>query len=133
MVPSKPEIRVITLEDNSWAYTDVPYRALRSHVEEHLKALYPWVRDTRKNLMIRKYKIEVSESILIFSSFILTFPLDFTERRSPHMGSEEVTGCKLPLKLLSLNSVRIMATSSADQPTGCGTEPCSHEPEGEDL
>ncbi|KAF7540432.1 hypothetical protein G7054_g1330 [Neopestalotiopsis clavispora] len=58
MVPSKPEIRVITLEDNSWAYTDVPYRALRSHVEEHLKALYPWVRDTRKNLMIRKYKIE---------------------------------------------------------------------------
>lgn len=58
MAPSKPDIRVMTLEDNNWVTTDVKYRALRSDVEAHLKTLYPWVHDARKNMMLRKYKIE---------------------------------------------------------------------------
>ncbi|KAK6081227.1 hypothetical protein SCUP234_04880 [Seiridium cupressi] len=53
------EIPVYTLEDVDWVITDVTYRARRSDIEAHLRTLYPWVHDPRRNLMIRKYKIEV--------------------------------------------------------------------------
>ncbi|KAK9790480.1 hypothetical protein SCARD494_08429 [Seiridium cardinale] len=57
-MPSRTEIPVYTLEDVDWVITDVTYRARRSDIEAHLRTLYPWVHDPRRNLMIRKYKIE---------------------------------------------------------------------------
>jgi hypothetical protein len=129
MVPSKSDIRVITLEDNNWVTTDVKYRALRSDVEAHLKTLYPWVHDARKNLMLRKYKIEVRDSSHSYT-FMLTCSLVVTERRSPYMGGEQIAGCKLFFKLR--NVLRSMAIMSTDQPIACGAEPGGHEQKQEE-
>lgn len=56
---SETRASIRTLEDTTWVTSDVPYRALRKDVEDYLQRLYPRVHDTRKNLIIQKYKIEV--------------------------------------------------------------------------